>query len=303
MSTWYYSDLDRNRLGPVAASDLAELHANGQLAPEVLVWREGMPEWKPWREVMAEVLGLAPVPAQRASFAVAGADAPAHASGNPYEVVERVQASPYAAPSATLGGGSAVYHDGEVVDAGFWKRVAAYLIDSFIVGMAGAVMGGVVGAMMGAGMAVSGTGGAGGMMLVQVVTWLLGIAIGIAYYAGFHASGMQATPGKMAVGIKVVRPDGEGISFARGAGRYFAAMLSGLLLCVGYLMAAFTARKQALHDMMTDTLVVDRWAFTAHPERQQHGLGTVATVVLVVGGIGALAFVGLIAVAVVAVSR
>ncbi|WP_187770835.1 DUF4339 domain-containing protein, partial [Cognatilysobacter lacus] len=57
MTAWYYSDTQRNRLGPVAAADLAELHRQGQLRPGTLVWREGMAAWSPWHEVMDEVLG------------------------------------------------------------------------------------------------------------------------------------------------------------------------------------------------------------------------------------------------------
>ena len=62
-------------------------------------------------------------------------------------------------------------------------------------------------------------------------------------------------------------------------------------------MAAFTERKQGLHDLMCDTLVVDKWAFTSHPERQRDELGTVAVVVLVLGG---LLIVGLLVLAVAA---
>src|SRR3546814_12565973 len=68
-------------------------------------------------------------------------------------------------------------------------------------------------------------------------------------------------------------------------------MLSGLILGIGFLMAAFTERKQALHDMICDTVVVDQWAFTAHPDQQREELGTVAWVVLVLGG---LLFVGMV---------
>ena len=70
-------------------------------------------------------------------------------------------------------------------------------------------------------------------------------------------------------------------------------MLSGLILCIGYLMAAFTERKQSLHDMICDTLVVDKWAFTDHPEWQQRGLGTVTIVILSLFGV--MVLVGLVA--------
>ena len=82
----------------------------------------------------------------------------------------------------------------------------------------------------------------------------------------------------------------------------FAVVTCGIGVLVSGLMVAFTERKQGPHDMICDTLVVDKWAFTDHPEWQERGLGTVTIVVLalyavliVVAIVAALAFVGLIA--------
>ena len=66
----------------------------------------------------------------------------------------------------------------------------------------------------------------------------------------------QATLGKKAIGIQVTDLDGERISLARALGRYFAKILSGLILYVGFFMAGWTRRKQGLHDMVAGTLVV-----------------------------------------------
>ena len=100
-----------------------------------------------------------------------------------------------------------------------------------------------------------------------------------------HSSGNQASLGKMAIGIKVVRTDGSRISFWRAFGRYWALIPSAIILGIGYLMAAFTDRKQALHDMICDTLVVDKWAYTDRPEWQREDLGVVAIVVLALAGL------------------
>ena len=82
-------------------------------------------------------------------------------------------------------------------------------------------------------------------------------------------SGRQATLGKMAVGIKVTDDDGQRIASRVASAAISPRILSSLILFIGYIMAAFTDRKRALHDMIASTLVVDRWAFTAHPERQR----------------------------------
>src|SRR3546814_20710978 len=100
-TTLFRSDYERNRHGPVGAADLAALHADGQLDPATLVWREGMAQWQPWHTVMAEVVPETAHPAAaRASFATASADAPAGASANPWTLAE--PRSPYAPPTAPV---------------------------------------------------------------------------------------------------------------------------------------------------------------------------------------------------------
>ena len=123
------------------------------------------------------------------------------------------------------------------------------------------------------------------MFGMMALVYLLYPLISATYYAGFESSGKQATLGKMAVGIKVVRSNGERLTKARAFGRYWAMLLSSFTLGIGFLMAAFTERKQGLHDMICDTLVVDRWAYTDQPQLQRHELGTVTIVILVLTGL------------------
>jgi uncharacterized RDD family membrane protein YckC len=80
-----------------------------------------------------------------------------------------------------------------------------------------------------------------------VVNWL--------YEALMWSSRRQATLGKMALGLRVTDLYGRRISFARASGRHFAKIISGMILLIGYIMAAFTHRHQALHDMIAGTLV------------------------------------------------
>lgn len=285
MSQWYYADAQRERHGPVDADTLRGKFRQNELDLSTLVWREGMQQWQALSTVTEELqLVETPNPGidLRADYVAIenGTAVTGTATAEPH--------SPYTAPASTTLGGDGVIHGGEVVYAGFWKRVAAYCIDSLIVGLVGGVIAMVIGMALGLGMAGIGGGSdamGAGFIVIQLLTNLLSIALSAAYYAGFHASTGKATLGKMAVGIKVVRTDGARISIARGIGRYFAAMLSGLILCIGFVMAAFTERKQGLHDMLCDTLVVDKWAFTEHPEWQQRGLGTVTIVILSIFGL------------------
>jgi len=76
------------------------------------------------------------------------------------------------------------------------------------------------------------------------------------YYSLLESSKNQATLGKMALDLMVTDINGNRISFARATGRYFGKILSGMIMCIGYIMAAFTDKKQALHDKLADTLVI-----------------------------------------------
>jgi uncharacterized RDD family membrane protein YckC len=76
------------------------------------------------------------------------------------------------------------------------------------------------------------------------------------YYALMESSEYQATVSKRMVGIYVTDLTGNRISFLRATGRYFAKILSSLTLLIGYIMAAFTKKRQALHDIVAGTLVV-----------------------------------------------
>jgi uncharacterized RDD family membrane protein YckC len=70
-----------------------------------------------------------------------------------------------------------------------------------------------------------------------------------------ESSSFQATLGKRALGLRVMAINGEAASFGRASARYFAKILSSILL-IGYIMAAFTEKKQALHDRMAGCLVI-----------------------------------------------
>jgi len=84
---------------------------------------------------------------------------------------------------------------------------------------------------------------------------LVGILLSLAYTVFFWGR-YGATPGKMVCGLRVVRPDGSRITYLRALARYFANLLSQVLLYVGYLMAAFDREKRSLHDRLCDTRVI-----------------------------------------------
>lgn len=288
MSEWYYAE-GQQRQGPLAAEELRARFQRGEINLATLVWREGFPQWKPLSDTVDELQ------LQNLTSAASNLGTGFDLRGD-YTAIDNGTAplpgtgggtySPYSAPTATSHGGTVVSGN-EVVYAGFWRRFAGYFIDSLVVSVFNVPVS-IVFSLIGE------SSGSDGMKIgMSLVAMLINMAAAVLYFAGFHASRGGATLGKMAVGIKVVRGSGERISVARGVGRYFGFLLSSLTLCIGFIMAAFTERKQALHDMLCDTVVVDKWAFTDNPQMQQPGLGTVTIVILVFAGVCTLGLIGL----------
>lgn len=151
--------------------------------------------------------------------------------------------------------GASALPPGAALHAGFWRRCAALIMDGVLIGIAVSIVQVLLG--IGAIGALSAN-RPGAMVGVVALTALMVFLGQWLYFALFESGARQATPGKMALGIKVVDESGRRITFGRASGRYFGKILSGLILNLGYLMAGWTSRKQALHDLLAGTLVVFR---------------------------------------------
>jgi len=138
---------------------------------------------------------------------------------------------------------------------GFWIRVVAFIIDAIIVRVVVAPVGIMFGGLGLAGGMMSGFPHRGLAILGGGVTFILLVFGNWLYEAFMESSSYQATLGKMIFGMKVTDLDGNRISFERATGGHFAKWLSGLILCIGYIMVGFTERKQGLHDLLAGTLV------------------------------------------------
>jgi uncharacterized RDD family membrane protein YckC len=149
---------------------------------------------------------------------------------------------------------------------GFWLRFAAYFIDGVILGIPfGLVaiglftMFGGIGLMMRhrdvdprAAAAIFGP-----MFAMFLFAMIFFVGLQWLYFAGMESSERQATFGKAAMSLRVTNLDGQRLSFGHATGRFFSKIITGLIpLGIGYIMAGFTEKKQALHDMIAGTVVV-----------------------------------------------
>jgi uncharacterized RDD family membrane protein YckC len=135
---------------------------------------------------------------------------------------------------------------------GFWIRFVAYLIDAIVLYFAFSIL------------LLITTGDLFYQSKIEPMEfgkdyWLLtssNFILSLLYYVGMESSKYQATIGKMVLGLKVIDREGNRLSPLRALGRYLGKILSALILLIGYIMAAFDKRKQALHDKIAETFVI-----------------------------------------------
>jgi uncharacterized RDD family membrane protein YckC len=134
---------------------------------------------------------------------------------------------------------------------GFWVRVLAYIIDYMILQVASSVFAVVMVAIVLGSGGVNDTAVGFGVFLVYglllVGNWL--------YFALMESSRYQGTVGKQALKLVVTDENGDRIGFGRATGRYFAKILSIMIMAFGFFMVGWTQRKQGLHDLVAGTLV------------------------------------------------
>ena len=222
---WFYAE-GGERKGPIPEEELLRLAQSGIVGAETLIWRSGMPEWKPFRE--------------------AGPESPPPV--------------PQFAPSAP----QPVWSHAPAVRqyAGFWMRFWALVIDVIIIGAVQGILfatlfGGTILNIIGEAMR-------GDPDPVSLVSQALPMAI-LARFGSFVLTGAYytycwvtygATPGKRALGLKVIDQAGGPLTWGQAIGRYLGTILSAMIMGIGFLMAAFDDQKRTLHDRLAGTRVI-----------------------------------------------
>lgn len=286
---WYYA-VRNQRQGPVTEAEFAQLVASGTITADTLVWRQGMADWQPWASASTAAATNAPpasesaaAPAAPATPTTAAPPAPEGAAGAPApDDTEVCAVSGKRYPKREM-----IHYEGKWISAahrdeyfqrlregvaqpgegtvpgpfgygGFWRRFWAKMVDSIILSAVGMP----IGALLGVGLLAPAFRGNPDSMeatvafiKVQVAMQLIGLVLGLSYEI-FFVRKFDATPGKMALGLKVLRADGTKLSIPRIIGRYFAHFVSAFILLIGYIMAAFDEEKRALHDRLCDTRVI-----------------------------------------------
>ena len=262
---WYYAEGGK-QIGPVEESALDDLVRQGVVRDDTLVWREGMAAWQrhvavrgganPSPSPGSAVPAVAAAPAPSADIrycAECGRAVPVSQLTSYGDVAVCSQCQP--AYSQRLRGATRRF-------GGFWIRFLAIIIDGVILWVATLVIRIPLG-LMGLGMVGIGRTADPAQALAALpailsligLSFLIQMALSLAYEVYFLTT-KGATPGKMAVGLKVIRADGGPISAGLAVGRYFGKILSGMILWIGFIIAGFDAEKRALHDHICGTRVI-----------------------------------------------
>ena len=266
--TWYYAEANRP-VGPIPEARLLELAASGVIKPETLVWRDGMANWQPFREIAFAPSSPVPVPP---TFGAGGKTSSGAAGDEQERCIEcryffpesqliRFGDSlicPNCKPSLVAKLQQSASATATTGYAGFWVRFVAKFIDGLILRVPLVIMAAMVfppylknldwrpekfDLTMGI------------PIVLQLVFQLAYLTLAGIYNTLFVGK-FGATPGKMALQIRVVRADGGQLTYAHAAGRFLAEILSSICCNIGYIIAAFDSEKRALHDHICNTRVV-----------------------------------------------
>ena len=258
---WYYAESGR-QVGPIQEEPFEALVRSGVVRPDTLVWQQGMPNWQPYGTVQPAVLPAAPRLDALSAVAAGSSTRFCSECGRPFPQSELI---PFGNSFVCSSCKEIFAHKlregvstaGAVRYGGFWIRFAAILIDGAILTTVSILIS-VVG-VMAFSSAVSSRGAvaahSGLIIAYQGLTFLLNLAIGVTYQVYFLTR-YGATPGKLALRLKVIPARGGPISMPLAIARFFAYYLSMLTLGIGYIMAGIDEQKRALHDRVCETRVI-----------------------------------------------
>lgn len=238
---WHYL-IDGRSSGPVNDEVFQTLRRDGRIHERTWVWREGMPDWCP--------LGQIELPPEHEEGPALGA---CSMCGRLIPVArllafDRAWVCGDCKPTFLTRLKEGFTVAGEFAYGGFWIRGLALLIDWILL----ATLSGMV--LLPAIYMSSLNDRMGIMILGYAILTLLPYVIK-AVYEIIMVGRYGATLGKMVCGLRIAKPNGEPISYARSAGRHFAKYISSFTV-IGYILAAVGEEKKSLHDMICDTRVI-----------------------------------------------
>ena len=248
--TWYYL-IGSQPTGPVEEPEIDRLFNHGTITLGTRVWRQGLQTWK----TFSEAFNRAAVSCFKCKRLYSPDLSVRYGSLSLCQDCKDIffqQIREGLSPET-----NGIY-------GGFWIRAGAYLIDQialflvrlpFEIAMRAYVFWETF--HLASGPSPQPFWQSRGILVAYGLYFIILLAISLSYFV-FFVGRYGATPGKMALKLRIVRSDLSKVTYLRALGRYFAQGLSGMLLYIGYIMAGFDSEKRALHDYLCDTRVIKR---------------------------------------------
>lgn len=239
--------VDNTPRGPIPHAYVEDRVRSGTWPTTVNVAAVGSSTWRPFIAPASAPVprpAAPPVDQQTVAFSAMADQPGASGAGGGFAVAS----APVAPGPAPVAGD--LLPEGGIVHGGFWRRFAAYVLDSIILTLAL----GLLSLLLIGGAAA--TGSLGLVITVTFLFYILAIVGAWLYFAKLESGPGQATIGKRVMDLKVTDDRGQRIGFGRATGRFFGKIISGMIFNIGYMMAGWTGRRQGLHDMMAGTCVV-----------------------------------------------
>lgn len=245
---WYYLK-GQQRQGPIGDETFSNKVADGEIRGETLVWQPGMSDWTALQQLGDDQL--------YSSEGGVSIEFPCVECGRPQPHAEMVQLKGQwvcaaCKPKFLMRLRESTLRLPGVRYARFWRRGVAKMLDYGLLGLYANAVGMLITLLL----QDSGFDGVGAAEIVaSVVVIIFSFILQVAYHTWFIGK-YSATLGKMAMGIKVIMPDGGKVSYLRAFVRYLMENVSSFIFYFGYLLALYDERYRTLHDMVCDTRVV-----------------------------------------------
>ncbi|MBN2685924.1 MAG: RDD family protein [Pontiellaceae bacterium] len=251
---WFYVK-NGERVGPVSDVDFRGAFQRGDISDDTLVWNKTLTDWMAYKDLPEPAVKDEPVEPEKREEQTCSL---CHQRFSTEDLIsfegKRICAACKPFMVQNLRENATIHIETELLYSGFWIRFLAAIIDGivlYIVNLPLSFISNYTSTQS------QGLYNSAPIIMASFFVGLLSMVIR-ALYEIIMIKKCGATLGKMAVGIKVVRPDGSPLTWGTAIGRYFAKIVSSMTMGIGYIMVAFDNEKRALHDRMCNTRVVKK---------------------------------------------
>jgi uncharacterized RDD family membrane protein YckC len=239
MTDWFYIK-EGQQAGPLSESQVRRAIDSGDIVSSTLMWTDGMADWTAYELVSDRIHSTGGSPGEASTITCPNC----HSTVSTDDLTQMGQAQ-----ICVMCKDQYVQRIREGLDphgldvryGGFWLRFCALFLDGIILNLIQLPLRFLL---------------PGGLLSLS---YFLGLTIAFAYQILFVGNPKtQATPGKLAVGLRIIRADGGSMTYAHAAGRYLGTMLSAFTLGIGYLMCVWDDENRCLHDRICNTRVIHK---------------------------------------------